>query len=237
MNERNRSEYDAQQDVQLRTLMATQQDIWRVFRIMAEFVEGFTVMSRQEKLVSIFGSARTKPGDPSYETAVAVAQELVKRGFNVLTGGGPGIMEAGNKGARLAKGGSAGVTIELPHEEGANEYIDRDKLAKFRHFFVRKVMFVKYAHGFVVLPGGFGTLDEFFEAVTLIQTNKTRAFPVVLMGREYWTGLLDWIRGTVLPMGMISAKDLDLYSLTDDPAEAAELIHKFYETHPVAMNF
>ncbi len=236
-NNNHRSEYDEQQDMQLRTLLSTQQDIWRVFRIMAEFVEGFTVMSRQEKLVSIFGSARTKPGTPQYEMGKQVAKELVARGFNVLTGGGPGIMEAGNKGAREAGGGSAGVAIELPHEEAANSYIDRDKLAKFRHFFVRKVMFVKYAHGYVVLPGGFGTLDEFFEAVTLIQTKKTRSFPVVLMGSDYWKGLIAWIKETMLPSGMISPADLDLFTVTDDPKEAADLIHSFYERHPVVTNF
>lgn len=232
-----RSAYDLQQDHQLRELLSTQQDIWRVFRIMAEFVEGFTVMARQDKLVSIFGSARTHPGTPYYDMAMQVAQALVHKGFNILTGGGPGIMEAGNKGAREAQGGSAGVAIELPHEEAANRYIDRDRLAKFKHFFVRKVMFVKYAHGFVVLPGGFGTLDEFFEAITLIQTKKTRPFPVVLMGSEYWSGLLEWIRGTMLPAGMISPDDLDLFTVTDDPQEAAELIHHFYEKNPVITNF
>lgn len=236
-NNDHRSEYDVQQDVQLRDLLSTQQDIWRVFRIMAEFVEGFAVMSRQEKLVSIFGSARTQPGTPQYEMGVRVAKELVARGFNVLTGGGPGIMEAGNRGAKEAGGASAGVAIELPHEEAANAYIDRDRLAKFRYFFVRKVMFVKYAHGFIVLPGGFGTLDEFFEAITLIQTKKTRSFPVVLMGSEYWTGLIAWLRETMLPAGMISSGDLDLFSVTDDPKEAAEMIFRFYDKHPVAMNF
>jgi uncharacterized protein (TIGR00730 family) len=229
--------HDAHQDEQLRGLLSAQEDIWRIFRVMAEFVEGFTVMSRQERLVSIFGSARTKPGTKDYEMGVRVAEELVKRGFNILTGGGPGIMEAGNKGAQQAKGASAAVTIDLPHEQRTNEYVDRGRVAVFRHFFVRKVMFVKYAHGFVVLPGGFGTLDEFFEAVTLIQTHKTKAFPVVLMGKAFWQGLFDWLRGTMLPAGMISAEDLDLFTITDDPAEAAGMIAAFYDKRAMVTNF
>jgi uncharacterized protein (TIGR00730 family) len=237
MSDQARSKHDEQQDQQLHNLLSAQEDIWRVFRVMAEFVEGFTVMSRQERLVTIFGSARTKPGEPSYELAVRVAEELVQRGFNVLTGGGPGIMEAGNKGAQQAKGGSAAVTIDLPHEQLTNNYVDRGRVAVFRHFFVRKVMFVKYAHGFIVLPGGFGTLDEFFEAITLIQTRKTKSFPVVLMGRAYWLGLIDWMRKTMLPAGMISAEDLDLFTVTDDPAEAADQVAAFYDKHAVVTNF
>jgi len=204
---------------------------------MGEFVEGFEEMANVGRGVTVFGSARTKPGTPQYTMAVEVAKALVAKGFNVLTGGGPGIMEAGNKGAKDAGGGSAGMAIELPHEEAANKYIDRDRLAVFRYFFVRKVMFVKYAHGFVVLPGGFGTLDEFFEAITLIQTKKTRPFPVVLMGTEYWEGLLTWMRETMLPAGMISASDLELFILTDDPADAAEQIYQFYERNPLITNF
>jgi uncharacterized protein (TIGR00730 family) len=237
MADHSRTKHDEHQDQQLHHLLSAQEDIWRIFRVMAEFVDGFTVMSRQERLVTIFGSARTKPGAPTYEMAVQVAAELVKRGFNVLTGGGPGIMEAGNKGAQLAKGGSAAVAIDLPHEEKTNSFVDKGRVAVFRHFFVRKVMFVKYAHGFVVLPGGFGTLDEFFEAITLIQTRKTKAFPVVLMGKAYWQGLIDWIRTTMLPAGMISAEDLDLFTVTDDPAEAADLVAAFYEKHAVVTNF
>ncbi|HWP81299.1 MAG TPA: TIGR00730 family Rossman fold protein [Bacteroidota bacterium] len=233
----NRSSYDELQDLQLRTLLAAQGDIWRVFRIMSEFVEGFTMMSKQESLVSIFGSARAKPGSKYYEMAVQVGKELVKRGFNVLTGGGPGIMEAGNKGAKEQGGASVGVAIELPFEEKSNPYVDRDKLIVFRHFFVRKVMFVKYAHGFIVLPGGFGTLDEFFEAITLIQTKKTRAFPVVLMGASYWDGLVRWIRDTMIPEGTISPGDMNLFSITDDPAEAAQIIAHFYEKQKVLTNF
>lgn len=237
MADMSRTQHDAMQDLQLRQLVAAQDDTWRIFRVMSEFVEGFTVMSRQERLVSIFGSARTQPGAPDYELGVQVAKELVQRGFNILTGGGPGIMEAGNKGAQLAKGASAAVTIDLPHEQRTNDFVDRGRVAVFRHFFVRKVMFVKYAHGFVVLPGGFGTLDEFFEAITLIQTRKTKAFPVVLMGKAYWNGLLEWIKGTMLPAGMISPQDLELFSVTDDPAEAANLIAAFYDQHAVVTNF
>ena len=173
-----RSGYDEVQDIHLQELLDAQQDVWRVFRIMSEFVDGFTMMSKQKNLVSIFGSARVQPGSRYYELTVRVAKELVKRGFNVLTGAGPGIMEAGNKGTQEAKGNSAGVGIELPHEQNTNPYIDKGRLVMFRHFFVRKVMFVKYAHGFVVMPGGFGTLDELFEAITLVQTKKTAVFPI-----------------------------------------------------------
>ncbi len=237
MNDSTRTLHDERQDEQLRGLMSAQEDVWRIFRVMAEFVDGFTVMAKQERLVSIFGSARTKPGTSDYEMGVKVAEELVRRGFNILTGGGPGIMEAGNKGAQQAKGASAAVTIDLPHEQRTNAFVDRGRAATFRHFFVRKVMFVKYAHGFVVLPGGFGTLDEFFEAITLIQTRKTKAFPVVLMGKAYWSGLLEWIKGTMLPAGMISAQDLELFTVTDDPAEAAALIAAFYDKHAMVTNF
>lgn len=236
-NTTRRTDYDERQDHQLQEILGAQQDIWRVFRIMAEFVEGFTVMSKQERLVTIFGSARTTPGHPHYEMGVAVAQELVKRGFNILTGGGPGIMEAGNKGAQLAHGASAAVAIELPHEQATNPFVDKGRVVMFRHFFVRKVMFVKYAHGFVVLPGGFGTLDELFEAITLVQTRKTRTFPIVLMGRQYWKGLTEWIKDTMLREGMISKSDLELFHITDDPAEAAELFAQFYKKHPVTTNF
>lgn len=232
-----RSLYDERQDLQLRQLLGAQDDLWRLFRIMAEFVEGFSTMSKHQNLVSVFGSARTQPGTLYYEMAVEVSKELVKRGFNVLTGGGPGIMEAGNKGAREQGGGSIGVAIELPFEEAMNQFVDKKKSITFRHFFVRKVMFVKYAHGFVVLPGGFGTLDEFFEAITLIQTHKTRPFPVVLMGKEYWHGLVEWISSKVLKTGMISSKDLDLFRLTDDPIEAADIVSEFYKKHHVVTNF
>ena len=236
-NNDERSSHDLIQDAQLKTLSDVQQDFWRLFRILAEFVEGFSVMAQQKNLVTIFGSARTKPGSKYYEMAVNVAKELVKQGFNVLTGGGPGIMEAGNKGCQEAGGASVGVNIDLPFEQKANPFIDRGRLATFRHFFVRKVMFVKYAHGFVVLPGGFGTLDEFFEAVTLIQTKKTKPFPVILMGTEYWQGLLDWMNKTMLGGGTISADDLSLFKVTDSPAEASRFISEFYKESTLVTNF
>lgn len=232
-----RSTHDLIQDEKLKMLSDVQQDFWRLFRILAEFVEGFSVMSQQKQLVTIFGSARMKPGMPYYELAVAVAKELVKRGFNILTGGGPGIMEAGNKGCQEAGGASVGANIDLPFEQSSNPYIDRGRVITFKHFFVRKVMFVKYAHGFVVLPGGFGTLDEFFEAITLIQTEKTKPFPVILMGKEYWKGLLDWMKGTLVKEGTIGSDDLDLFSVTDDPAEAANIIAEFYKESTVVTNF
>lgn len=237
MNNSHRSSHDELQDAQLRLLLDAQQDFWRLFRIMAEFVEGFSLMSKQKRLVSIFGSARTKPGTKYYELASEVAKELVKRGFNVLTGGGPGIMEAGNKGCQEAGGASVGVNIDLPFEQKSNPHIDESRLATFRHFFVRKVMFVKYAHGFVVLPGGFGTLDEFFEAVTLIQTGKTMPFPVILMGSEYWGGLIQWMRQTMLAAGTINESDLNFFSMTDKPIEAAEIIAHFYEKNMMVRNF
>ncbi len=231
------SSHDLHQDFQLKSLLNAQQDVWRVFQIMAEFVDGFTLMAKQENLVSVFGSARVKPGSKYYEMGVEVGKELVKRGFNVLTGGGPGVMEAANKGAKEEGGASVGVNIELPHEQSSNPYIDLGRLFTFRHFFVRKVMFVKYAHGFVVLPGGFGTMDELFEAMTLVQTKKTRPFPIVLMGTDYWKGLVDWIKTRMIEDGMISPTDLDVFLVTDDPKEAAGLVQGFYEQHESLINF
>ncbi len=232
-----RTGYDAVQDQQLKGILSAQEDIWRVFRIMAEFVEGFSLMSKQKNLVSIFGSARLKSDSPYYKLAVEVAKELVKRGFNILTGGGPGIMEAANKGAQEQKGNSVGVAIDLPFEESANKYIDKGRLQTFKHFFVRKVMFVKYAHGFVVMPGGFGTLDELFEAITLVQTKKTHPFPIVLIGKEYWQGLVDWLNSTLKQQSMISENDLDIFHLTDDPVEAANKIEEFYKKNVIYKNF
>jgi len=229
--------HELRQDNQLRTLLSAQEDVWRIFRVMAEFVDGFTVLSKQENLVSVFGSARTRPGDQYYELGVKVGSELVKRGFNVLTGGGPGIMEAANKGAKAQGGASVGVNIELPFEQDANPFVDRNRLITFRHFFVRKVMFMKYAHGFIVLPGGFGTMDEFFEAITLIQTGKTQPFPVILMGTEYWRGLVQWMKEVMIPSGTISATDLSLFILLDDPVKAAEIIDEFYEMKKMVTNF
>jgi uncharacterized protein (TIGR00730 family) len=231
------TDYDVHQDQQLKGLRSAQEDVWRVFRIMAEFVEGFSMMSRQKNLVSVFGSARLKPGHPYYQLAVQVSKELVKQGFNVLTGGGPGIMEAANKGAQEQKGASVGVAIELPLEECSNKFIDKGRLQIFRHFFVRKVMFLKYAHGFVVMPGGFGTLDELFEAITLVQTKKTDPFPIVLIGSDYWKGLVDWIKTALINEKMISPNDLDLFHLTDDPVEAAKIISDFYKKHVMRTNF
>jgi uncharacterized protein (TIGR00730 family) len=218
-------------------LESAQQDLWRIFQVMAEFVNGFEIMSRIGPAVSVFGSARTKPGTPVYILAEQVARELVRAGYGVITGAGSGIMEAANKGAKEAGGNSIGVNIDLPFEQQANEYVDKEKLIRFRHFFVRKVMFVKYAQGFIVLPGGFGTFDEFFEAITLIQTRKTTKFPVILLGKEYWQGLVDWIKTTVLAAGNISPDDLVLFHLTDDPKEAVAIISHHYEKEKHRPNF
>jgi len=212
-------------------------DLWRVFRIMGEFVEGFETMSEIGPCVSIFGSARTRPNQRNYELGVNVAKALVGKGFGVISGGGPGIMEAANRGAREADGVSVGLNINIPFEQHSNPYIDPNRLVEFDFFFVRKVMFVKYAQGFVVLPGGFGTMDELFEALTLIQTEKSTQFPVVLMGTDYWSGLLDWLKNTMLEHGNISPKDLDLFRITDEPEEAARLIAHFYEHKVMLPNF
>ncbi|MFT5142527.1 MAG: hypothetical protein ACI80V_001699 [Rhodothermales bacterium] len=212
-------------------------DLWRVFRIMGEFVDGFEKLSEIGPCVSIFGSARTKPDHPEYEMASQVARELVGRGFGVITGGGPGIMEAGNKGAHEAGGVSVGLNIEIPHEQNSNPFIDADKNINFDFFFVRKVMFVKYAMGFIVMPGGFGTLDELFEALTLIQTQKATQFPVVLVGTKYWGGLLDWIRNTMVVEGKVSPGDPDLFHLTDSPTEAVDIVERFYKERSMVPNF
>jgi uncharacterized protein (TIGR00730 family) len=201
-------------------------DAWRIFRIMGEFVEGFEEMSNVGRAVSIFGSARTKPGEPQYEACVETARLLGQAGFAVITGGGPGIMEAANRGAREAGAKSVGCNIELPFEQSGNPYVDTS--IDFRYFFVRKTMFVKYAQAFVIFPGGFGTMDELFESLTLIQTGKVRHFPVVLWGKEYWGGLLDWMRDHMAAEGKIALRDLDLVLLTDDPAEARDHIVNRY---------
>ena len=195
-------------------------DPWRVLRILSEFVEGFDALSGLGPAVSVFGSARTPREDPFYESARLTGAALAKKGFAVITGGGPGIMEATNRGCKEAGGVSVGCTIELPNEQGTNRYVDLG--VDFRYFFARKTMFVKYARGFVIFPGGFGTLDELFESLTLSQTGKIEHFPVVLFGREYWGGLLEWIRTQGLPRGYLGAGDLDLLRVTDDPEEAAE---------------
>lgn len=212
-------------------------DTWRVFRIMSEFVEGFERMGTIGPGVSVFGSARTKPGTPEYELGVAVGRTLAERGYAVITGGGPGIMEAGNKGAQAGGGASVGLNIVLPHEQSGNPYIDPDKELTFDFFFARKTMFVKYAQGYIVLPGGFGTMDELFESLTLIQTGKADRFPVVLMGTEYWSGLLAWIESTLKAGGYISPDDTDLFHLTDDPDEAVDIIDRFCQQGGVTPNF
>jgi uncharacterized protein (TIGR00730 family) len=201
-------------------------ETWRVFRIMSEFVEGFETLKDLGPAVTIFGSARTKRDDGAYKTALKVAEMLARRGFAIISGGGPGIMEAANRGARRGKGVSVGLNIQLPSEQKPNRY--QDKSLTFRHFFARKVMFVKYASGYVIMPGGFGTLDEFFESLTLIQTGKIRRFPVVLMGRKYWEGLVRWMEQTLIEEGTISAGDLNLFFLTDSPEDAVEYILKFH---------
>ncbi|MCL1868827.1 MAG: TIGR00730 family Rossman fold protein [Promicromonosporaceae bacterium] len=199
-------------------------DPWRVMRIQSEFVEGFGALAEVGPAVSVFGSARTPRDHPDYLAAVQVGHDLVESGYAVITGGGPGIMEAGNKGAFEAGGLSVGLGIELPFEQGMNEYVNLG--VNFRYFFARKTMFVKYAQGFIVMPGGFGTFDELFEALTLVQTHKVTGFPVALVGTDYWKGLLDWLRGPVLDRGMIAAADPDLLFLTDDPTEAVKYVRE-----------
>lgn len=200
----------------------TQTDPWRVFRIMGEFVEGFDALADIGPAVTIFGSARVKQDNPQYSAAVEVARLLGEAGFTIITGGGPGIMEAGNLGAKLAGVRSVGLGIELPFEQGINQYVELP--IEFRYFFVRKTMFVKYAEGYVIFPGGFGTLDELFESLTLIQTGKIKNFPVVLFGSDYWSGLLGWLRETMLVEGKIAADDLKLLIITDSPTETRDII-------------
>jgi uncharacterized protein (TIGR00730 family) len=197
-------------------------DAWRALRILGEFVDGFNALARLGPAVSIFGSARTLPSDPTYEMARKVSQSLAERGFTIITGGGPGVMEAANRGAREGGALSVGLGIDLPHEQGLNTHIDL--AVDFRYFFVRKTMFVKYAQAFVIFPGGFGTLDELFESLTLVQTGKIEHFPIVLAGTEYWKGLLDWLKGRLLSEAMINPEDLDLVYLCDDPDEIVERI-------------
>jgi len=206
-------------------------DTWRALRILSEFVEGFEALAGVGRAVAVFGSARIPEGSPGYELARRVGQELARRGFAVITGGGPGAMEAANRGAHEAGGLSIGCNIELPHEQHANPYVDLS--VEFHYFFARKTMFVKYADAFVIMPGGFGTLDELFEALTLIQTGKIRNFPVVLMGHAYWDGLLAWMRDVQLPAGLIAPADLDLLEVIDDPEEAATMIAAYAEANGI----
>lgn len=212
-------------------------DTWQIFKIMAEFVDGFEKLSKIGPCVSIFGSARTKPEHPYYSLAEEIAYKLTKEGYGIITGGGPGIMEAANKGARTAGGKSVGLNIELPFEQSSNPYIDRDKLITFDYFFVRKLMFIKYAQGFVVLPGGFGTMDELFEALTLIQTKKIGKFPIVLVDKEYWQGLMDWVTKTFIKEGMIDKNDMNLFKVADSPDEAVQHINEFYSRYLLKPNF
>ncbi len=213
-------------------------DSWQIFKIMAEFVEGFEKMASIGPCVSIFGSARTGKDHRYYKLAEDIAYKLTLQGYGVITGGGPGIMEAANKGAMKGEGISVGMNIELPHEQGSNPYVDYDKLLTFKHFFIRKVMFQKYAQGFIVLPGGFGTFDEFFESMTLIQTGKIGRFPIVLVGTDYWKGLVDWIHTVVQrEEENVSADDLDLFTLVDTPEEAVGVIDSFYAKYMLSPNF
>jgi uncharacterized protein (TIGR00730 family) len=204
---------------------------------MSEFVEGYERLSKVGPCVSIFGSARTNPEEKYYKLAEEIGFELTQNGYGVITGGGPGIMEAGNKGAQEANGSSCGINIELPFEQSANKFIDSDKLLNFRYFFVRKLMFFKYAQGYVMMPGGFGTIDECFEVLTLIQTGKTHKVPVVLVGTDFWEPLLDWVKETQLKQGYISPEDLDLYTLTDDPKEVAKIMFDFHKGKKLTTNF
>lgn len=213
-------------------------DSWAIFKIMAEFVEGYEKMAKIGPCISIFGSARTLPDNKYYQIGVEIAEKLARKGYGIITGGGPGIMEAGNKGAQQGEGKSVGLNIELPFEQVYNPYIDNDSNLHFDYFFVRKVVFVKYAQGFVILPGGFGTLDELFEALTLIQTKKIVDRPVVIVGRDYWGGLLEWVEKVMLEKEKnISPQDLNLYALVDTADEAVQYIENFYKTHDLSPNF
>lgn len=213
-------------------------DSWAIFKIMAEFVEGYEKLAKIGPCVSVFGSARTHEDNKYYKMAEEVSYLLTQNNYGVITGGGPGIMEAGNRGARRGAGISVGLNIELPFEQSSNPYIDSDKSIDFDYFFVRKVMFVKYAQGFIAIPGGFGTLDELFEALTLIQTKKIAQFPIILMGSEYWSGMIDWIKETMLGKeSNISPEDMDLMQIVDEPQEAVDIINDFYNNHKLKPNF
>jgi uncharacterized protein (TIGR00730 family) len=204
---------------------------------MSEFVEGYETLSAIGPCISIFGSARTQEGDSNYQLTIDIAEAISESGYGVISGGGPGIMEAANRGAQKAGGTSVGLNIELPFEQQSNPYIDQDKLINFQYFFVRKVMFVKYAQGFIVMPGGVGTLDELFEAYTLIQTDKVSKFPIILVGRDYWGGLIDWIKETVLKEKNISPEDLDLFELVDTKDEVMDCLNRFYIKDNYKPNF
>ena len=213
-------------------------DSWRILKYNAETVNGFETLIEVGPSISIFGSARTEPSDPYYKKTVEIASMISEMGFGIISGAGPGIMEAANKGASEAGGTSVGLNIELPFEQSDNPYIDNDKSLDFDYFFVRKVMFVKYSQGFVVMPGGFGTLDELFEAITLIQTNKIEKFPIILVGTSYWEGLIDWIKKVLLDQHQtISAKDMDLIQMVDSPEEVTAILDDFYKQYQLSPNF
>lgn len=212
-------------------------DSWRVFRIISEFVDGFETMTNLGPSASIFGSARLSEDSIYYKLAVDVARAIAKKGFAIITGGGPGIMEAANRGAQEVKGQSCGLAVDLPFESDSNRFIDPKYRLNFRYFFIRKVMFIRYAQGYVFLPGGFGTLDELFEALTLIQTKKIKPFPIYLMGKDYWTGLLDWIKTTMVGYGCISPDDFKMFLITDDPEEVANGIERHYQRDRALRNF
>ncbi len=210
---------------------------WQIFKIMAEFVEGFEALAKIGPSVSIFGSARTQPDNKYYKLAVEIAESLVAEGFGIITGGGPGIMEAGNKGAQKAKGKSIGLNIELPFEQHSNPFIDSDKNLNFDNFFIRKTMFGKYSQGFIMMPGGFGTMDEFFEVLTLVQTGKMKDSPMILVGRKYWQGLINWVSTTMLEEGNINKEDLNLFYVVDTAEEVVDYMNKYYKKKPLAPNF
>jgi len=212
-------------------------DSWQIFKIMSEFVEGFEKLSRIGPCVSVFGSARSKPGSKFYKLAEETGYLLAKKGYGVITGGGPGIMEAANKGAHFSGGKSVGLNIKLPFENIANEFIDPDKLIDFDYFYVRKVMFMKYSQGYIVLPGGFGTLDELFEAITLVQTQKLVHFPIVLVSKKYWNGLVEWIYEKLIEELHISKEDLDIITVVETAEEAVEVIDDFYQKYSLRPNF
>jgi len=212
-------------------------DSWSVFKIMSEVVDGYETLAKIGPCVAIFGSARTKPGDTDYQSAEEVSYKLTKKGFGIITGGGPGIMEAANKGAHNGGGKSVGLNINLPFEQDSNKYIDSDKLIQFDYFFTRKLMFMRYSQGYIILPGGFGTLDELFEAISLIQTNKLVNFPIVLIKKDYWSGLIEWIKNSLLEGNCISERDLNIFHLVDTVDEAVGVIEEFYSKYSLQPNF
>ncbi len=208
-------------------------ETWRIFRIMSEFVEGFEELSNVKRAVSIFGSSRLSRDSQYYKSVMKLAEILSKKGFSIITGGGPGIMEAGNRGAKKGKGLSIGLNIEIPKEQTPNKY--QDKRLDFRYFFARKVMFVKYSVGYIITPGGFGTMDEYFEALTLMQTGKIRRFPIIMLGKDYWGGLIKWMKETLIPVGTIDKEDMNLFYITDDPEEVVRIIEESYAKKHAAI--